>query len=233
MTEFVEIPLGCPYHEFAPTIDLTCEEGLCGYIRQPINVITSLAHLVVAFYLYKIGRSINSKAHINIGIIASLIAFASMAAHATHMKLFGTFDFTLQYLFMAHLIWVNASRIGRNPPFRLWPFSLMMFFMLTILQTLVPEVSVGLYALMLTSLLVIEFLCYRQRTTQDSWIYTPLLKCAGLFAVGLICFFLDAEKIVCDPNNHYFQMHAVWHLLTAWSLVFLAKFYHQHEYHFR
>lgn len=233
MTEFVEIPVGCPYHQFAPTIDLTCEEGLCGYIRQPINVITSFAHLFVALYLYKIGKAIDSKAHINISLIAIPIALASALAHATHIKFFGTFDFTLQYLFMAHLIWVNASRMGKAPPLKLWPFSLSMFILLTLIQGMLPEISVGVYTFMLFTLLSIEALNFNRKKPEHSWSYKPLMQCAGLFGAGLVCFFLDAEKIVCDPNNHYFQMHAVWHLLTAWSLVFLAKFYRQFDSHFR
>ncbi|NQZ00999.1 MAG: hypothetical protein HRT45_10085 [Bdellovibrionales bacterium] len=232
MTEFIEILPGCPYHGFSTSLDLTCEEGLCWWVRQPINVISSLAHLIVAFYAYRIGKAIKSQAHKDIGIIASLIAVASMGAHATHLKFFGTFDFTLQYLLMAHLIWVNASRLGRRPPFNHWPFSLFLFFFLTLVQSLYPQISTPLYAIMLIGLLYMEWLCFRRWSTRDNWSYEPLLKCAGLFFAGLICFFLDSQRIVCDPNNHWFQLHAVWHLLTAWSLLYLANFYMQHNGHF-
>lgn len=229
MTEFIEILPGCPYHGFATSLDLTCEEGLCGYIRQPINVISSFAHLIVAFYLYRIGRLIGSRSYRDIGIIATFVSFASMGAHATHLKVFGTLDFTMQYLFMAHLIWVNASRIGRTPPFRHWPFSLFMFFLLTLIQSVYPEISVPLYTIMLTCLLGIEGLCLLKRRPNANWSYIPLLQTAALFFGGLICFFLDSQRIVCDPHNHWFQMHSVWHLMTAWSLVYLAKFYQQFD----
>jgi hypothetical protein len=233
VTEFIEILPGCPYHGFSTSLDLTCEEGLCWWIRQPVNVVSSLAHLIVAFYLYRIGKAIKSQAHLDIGIIVTFVSFASMGAHATHLKFFGTFDFTLQYLFMAHLLWVNASRLGRKPPFRHWAFSLFLFFFLTIIQSVYPQISVILYSFMLMTLLFFEFLCFLRRDPSENWSYTPLLQCAGLFGAGLICFFLDSKRIVCDPHNHWFQMHAVWHLLTAWSLIFLAKFYRQHNHHFR
>jgi signal transduction histidine kinase len=49
------------------------------------------------------------------------------------------------------------------------------------------------------------------------------------FGIGIIFLVLDSKKIVCDPNNHYFQMHALWHICDAVSLFFLTRHLDQHR----
>jgi hypothetical protein len=37
----------------------------------------------------------------------------------------------------------------------------------------------------------------------------------------------DVTGAFCDPNDHFVQGHAIWHVLGATSLVFAAFFYRQ------
>jgi hypothetical protein len=37
----------------------------------------------------------------------------------------------------------------------------------------------------------------------------------------------DVTGVFCDPNDHFVQGHAIWHVLGAISLVFAAFFYRQ------
>ena len=54
---------------------------------------------------------------------------------------------------------------------------------------------------------------------------TYFKKALLVFGIGIIALFLDATKIVCDPNNHFLQLHAVWHVCNAIALYFIALNY--------
>ena len=43
--------------------------------------------------------------------------------------------------------------------------------------------------------------------------------------VLVLCSALDVTRVWCDPENHWLQGHAAWHLLSAASLVALYRFY--------
>lgn len=38
---------------------------------------------------------------------------------------------------------------------------------------------------------------------------------------------MDATRLWCDPKNHYYNGHALWHLLTSIGLFCIFQFYKQ------
>jgi len=42
-----------------------------------------------------------------------------------------------------------------------------------------------------------------------------------------MCSMLDATRIWCDPSNHIYNGHALWHILTAIALFLYFQFYQQ------
>ncbi len=51
----------------------------------------------------------------------------------------------------------------------------------------------------------------------------------GLFALSYSLWWLDKLRIVCDPENHVFTLHSVWHFLGAASFYFWFRFYAQFD----
>ena len=47
----------------------------------------------------------------------------------------------------------------------------------------------------------------------------------ALFAAAALCSGLDLTRVACDPQNHWLQGHAVWHVLTALALLAFFRFY--------
>jgi hypothetical protein len=47
----------------------------------------------------------------------------------------------------------------------------------------------------------------------------------ALMAAASACSALDLSRSWCDPDDHWLQGHALWHLLTAASLYALFRFY--------
>ena len=47
----------------------------------------------------------------------------------------------------------------------------------------------------------------------------------GLISAAAVCSALDVTRVWCDPDDHWIQGHAAWHLLSAASLLALYYFY--------
>ncbi len=224
MIEWIQIPPGCPYHGFETTIDLTCEEGLCSWLRQPANVFSSFIFFIPALYItWFTFRHKTNNLRI-VGIIGIFIGLSSIMAHATHLKIFGFADFTFQFLLILVLIWLNFQRTQRKIPVSLWLFSTSTWLVCAAVQWFFTHLSLAIYALLLGTVLISELYAFLETKKGQ---YRDHAKCAVFLFSGFIVFYLDADKVICDPNNHIFQLHALWHFLSATSLYFLFRHYLQ------
>jgi hypothetical protein len=51
-----------------------------------------------------------------------------------------------------------------------------------------------------------------------------------LLGVAQAASLADLQRVVCDPDNHFVQGHAVWHLVSALALYFACQHYRQLRY---
>ena len=51
-----------------------------------------------------------------------------------------------------------------------------------------------------------------------------------MLIIAFGCSVADATRVWCDPGNHWFNGHALWHLLTALVLYLLFQFHSQFNY---
>jgi hypothetical protein len=58
-------------------------------------------------------------------------------------------------------------------------------------------------------------------TSAHPWLAAALLLLGGATFFSL----LDVTRTWCDPDDHWLQGHAIWHLLSAASLLALFGFY--------
>jgi len=57
--------------------------------------------------------------------------------------------------------------------------------------------------------------------------YSRLVIALAFLITGVTCSMLDATRIWCDPKNHLYNGHSLWHLLTSVGLYFFFLFYKQ------
>jgi hypothetical protein len=81
-----------------------------------------------------------------------------------------------------------------------------------------------IFAVEVVIALSLEYLIYRQGHKPQ---FKSFLQAIGIFALSFIVWTGDIRGWWCDPDNHILQGHAAWHVLNAFTIWFLYKFYKQ------
>jgi hypothetical protein len=188
-----------------------CEEYLAGWVHAPLNAWTNLAYVaagIVILFLYLRRRNAGPGSSWLMAPIAALIGITSFLFHASGTYFFQVFDLSSMFLFTSYLMVTNIVRITGKKKLFVPLFIASM--VVTITGTLILRQNLAgiLFDLEIAVALVISL---------------------GLFLLAWIPWFLDFARVVCDPQNHLFQLHALWHFITAAALVFAFLFYRRIE----
>jgi hypothetical protein len=207
-----------------------CEEYLAGWVHAPLNAWTNLAYVaagIVILFLYLRRRNAGPGSSWLMAPIAALIGITSFLFHASGTYFFQVFDLSSMFLFTSYLMVTNIVRITGKKKLFVPLFIASM--VVTITGTLILRQNLAgiLFDLEIAVALVIEYLLRRRGFRAPS--YRPLFLSLGLFLLAWIPWFLDFARVVCDPQNHLFQLHALWHFITAAALVFAFLFYRRIE----
>ena len=133
------------------------------------------------------------------------------------------------FVFCFTVITANALRLGWIGIRRQW-----VFFALgvAIFSAAVPALSQttlpiqSLVGLLIVGILAQEFVIRRRRPADAPLVrYGPFFLALALLAVAAAASLADLTRAWCDPQNHWLQGHAVWHVLTAGALTALYFFY--------
>ena len=229
-------PPSCPWHAGAELLGAPnikwCEATVCGWVSEPANTGSNLLYLVIGFIVYlQCRRSPHAELRW-MGPAMLVMGLLSAAYHASNNYLSQVFDFTGMFLLTFWFLVINLRRNGwivptsQKPLFaglvlagigavhlmylRHWPF-----------QWLIAAASV---AIVVTE--VSARLHHLAERVSPRHIVTSLALLGAAQAASLA----DLRRVVCDPDNHFVQGHAVWHLVSALALYFACQHYRQLRY---
>lgn len=214
-------PAGCFWSGFTQPDIRHCEENLCGVIAAPADTWSNLFYFAAAFYLLRQpGRS--SKL---LGGCVAFIGLTSFIFHASYTFLFQVGDYAGMFCLVWVLFGLNLRRAGKDASL----LALGAGGTIASTAVLVLAHNMGfpvqpVFALHLAALILSEAFVAK-RSTDYRW----FLGALALSAAGFACWMLDYTRVWCDPNDHLWQGHAAWHLLTALSFLPLARFYRQFD----
>jgi hypothetical protein len=214
----------CPWDDYTPGTVSFCEARLCASIVEPANAWSNVAFLLVGIALFwrSIAKGRASSPLILFGVTGVLVSAGSFLFHVT-ATFWGEFlDLAAMFLISSlmltldfrHLLGFSTRRsIGTYAALSLGS-------MLAV--WLVRPIGIGLFITHITvwSFLVIGLMV--RRPGYRTWQLPTLMT---LFLVGFGIWNLDIHRIACDPNNHVFNGHVVWHLTCATSLFL----YYMHQ----
>lgn len=211
--------LDCPWGPMSDSVTrLTCEAWQCGWFRQPNNVLSSLLYVLIGALLYFQYRQLKLSRLKTFAILSVCLGFGSVLAHSGEIRFTGFFDFLFQFIFfgyLAHLRWPLPK--ARFNKIIIGQIFLACLSMVWIHRTNIPWLS-----FFIGQAFYLEF---RYLKTNRLKIDPDLLKGILFFFAGLFFFVTDVFRIGCDPENHFYQPHGLWHLGTAVGLYFVAHSY--------
>lgn len=222
----------CPYALLAKPVITFCEPNLCSHIVQPANAWSNLAFLVVGVLLAFLSRKEQNLLPKLFGPLAIFIGLASFMYHASYTFVGQMLDLLSMFLLISFILIVDLRRTA-------WPFfstgnSIVLFIVLNIVSTAVMyfvrviggfNIGILIFALQVALVLILEVYLLTKSHFTSRMIY--LLGALAIAAAGCVVWVYDYKRIWCDAATfHFINGHAVWHVLTAISLLFIY-------YHFR
>ena len=214
----------CPWQGFQPATIKFCEEELCAWVTQPANTWSNIGFVIAGFIIYHQAKKLQQSGLTLIGISSILLGIGSGMFHASSTFLFEVFDLLGMFMISGILLCFNLQRLtGISNRLN------------TVIYICLNAASVGLmllwhasgiatFAVQIALALTLEILLHIRR---DEVSYRHFLYMTLTFLCSFALWGLDISKTMCDPHNHVITGHAVWHLLNAYAIFFIFKFYSQ------
>lgn len=204
-----------------------CEETLCGVIAEPANTWSNLAYLVVAAGLFFYTRKDTSRTLRFWAPVAFWVGITSGIYHATVTFVFQVLDFWGMYFFFGLVLLLNLVRMGKVNADTFFRTLYITIFALTGFTVLVAKLHLpiqGIVGIMVLLTLVTEVLASRASKVpvNHKW----LAGCLVFIAAAAAFSASDASGARCDPHDHLFPGHAIWHVLGSVSIG-LAHFHYR------
>ena len=202
-------------------VQATCLPNNCGcelirfgeWIRQPANFFSSLAYVFIGIRLLFISKTFHQRFWSSLCIV---LGISSHLAHASFVQVFMSMDFTSIITLMIYppLTMLTQKKGKGIHLLSVLVSSLIIFGLMFFLPKWIKIISsLGLFAVILV---------YHIRYMKNELRHGTFLGSLALLTLGFLFFMLDEAKIFCVADN-WFQLHSLWHVLTALALFMYGK----------
>ncbi len=228
---------GCPWYDmnqqFGDANVKWCEERLCTWFNEPANTWSNLGYMILALLiLWQGGRdsdSLQQKTARIYGVALFICGAFSFWYHASNNYLTQVFDFVGMFIWAGFLVVSNLRRMGSITQQRFVPVYVGLILVCTALVPVCRAIGVPYQLLVVLLGIVIaitEAMASRRNTGpafSHRWFYLGLVTI--VIAEGFSI--LDLKRVLCMPQNHIIQGHAIWHIIASVGIYFVYLFYRQ------
>jgi hypothetical protein len=205
----------CPWSGYDPPVISFCEARRCAWIAEPANALSNLA--IIAAGIWALSRKdIPPLFRALCAFVAITLGTMSFAFHASAIRVTEVLDVSGMYMLPALSLSVSLAVLFESQkhlfavlPVFVWLFattSMLLFHSNGVLMFIgLAVLAVGFDALTLL------------RVKTANFRYLGLSIAAVL--AGYSIWWLDKLGLWCDPHNHYFNGHAVWHVFCGLSIA--------------
>lgn len=205
-----------------------CEETLCSLIAEPANTWSNLAYLVLAVGFWVANRSETNRMVRFWAPTAFWVGLTSLVYHASVTFVTQVLDFWGMYFFFAFVLLLNVLRMGKLAVATFFRTLYVTIFAMTGVTVLIAKLGLpvqGIILVMIVLTLVTEVLATRAATAPVR--HRALAVCLVFIAIAAAFSAADASRAWCDPADHVFQGHAIWHVLGTVAIGFAHVHYRQ------
>ncbi len=208
-----------------------CEGQNNSWIIEPANTWSNLAYLIAALFIFQHSKKFQSRAIRSYAWIMAVMGLCSGIYHASYTFLLQIFDFFGMYLMTYLMILVQMKRLSwiskAMNPVQFWS-AVLGTTVFTIGCDYYTEFHIQTIILVQTIFILASELLIRKRSRST---YAMKYFYWGAIFMGIAITFsaLDASRTLCDPDNHWIQGHALWHVFSAIGLTMLYLHHSQFD----
>jgi hypothetical protein len=207
----------CPYSQFAQATIKFCEDRLCHWVVEPANTWSNIGYLIMGLLVLR--KAKGSELAV-IGWSAIAVFIGSTLFHATATLWAEFLDLSGMYLFSGLMVSFNAKRLGAkwNPVTAYLSIAGLSIAAMGVW----PEQNIPIFAGVIALAVIMEIILYIRNSGKN---YKHLWMVAGFFGAAFFAWWLDISGVWCNPDNHYFNGHAFWHISNSFCFYYLLNFY--------
>lgn len=218
--------MNCPWDGYAPGTVSFCEERLCAWIVEPANSWSALAYVAVGIYLFATHARKAKDARLSLVCVAEvLIGLGSFAFHGTGTFAGEFFDLFGMFLLSAMIVSQPAGLIVGFTARATAALYAGITLGSAALMLVIRPIGIPVFVVQIVAGIALELWSWRRATGAARENYRLFFAAFALFAASFTIWLLDITKLVCDPKLHFLQGHAVWHVLNAFVVERLYRFY--------
>lgn len=220
-----EANMDCPWSDYARATIQFCERELCGWITQPANTWSNIGYVLVGVYLFRLARRERPALSL-IGISSFIVGIGSGLFHASGTFMFEFLDLLGMFLISGLLVVYNLQRLAGLSPLATYSVYSVMTTLSLIGMLIWRPAGIPIFAAQIALALTFEVLMHLRRDTVN---YKEFMKFVGTFVVSFGFWGADISGAWCNPDNHWINGHAIWHLLDAVAIYFVYTYYLQFD----
>lgn len=228
----------CPWYRmyelFGESNVKWCEERVCTWFNEPANTWSNLAYILVAGLILKSACKETNPSAATVqkryGWAVFIMGAFSFWYHASNNYFTQIFDFIGMFIWLVYLMIINLKRLGYANSKNAFPLYITFIALLTAVIPVLKSADIKFQILIPILGLALsgsEYLIYSRTKVAERlnyrWFFAGLMTIivALGFSIG------DAKRIMCNPQNHFLQGHAIWHVVAALGIYFVFLFYRQ------
>lgn len=203
-----------------------CEFPREGLIRQPSDSSSNLFFGVVGFFI--LGLYSGKQFPSNFTLTAAMSGFGCLfvcsgsAYYHASLTFYGQFlDNIGMFLVLIPFFNYTLQKLNILDNDHFWQLYTAILAVVVVVELYVPSVRRYIFAVFIVVLLGFEFYRIHKTPGQDK---TYLIIGLVVFLTAYAIWYLDLDKIICDPKS-WKQGHAIWHLLSAAAVFMVYKHY--------
>ncbi|GEM_PF-5356828 len=217
-------------YTFAPPHFPFCDEFNADWVLDPIDTYSSFFYTIVAVIIYFQGKH-SPKALRQMAWIPFFLTFGSILFHMSFTYIFLVADFLGIFFLSFYGINLNFVRLGKVEKTKVIRLSMAGTILYGLLMALLYSIKVHTGLLMLPLLFILiqsEWRCFKLEKEVD---YSTYKMALALIVLGYIAMLLEGIpfQLGCleGPFKGKLQLHLIWHLFSAISMVLIFRFYNQ------
>jgi hypothetical protein len=229
-----------PHGEMCPWYDATekfgapnikwCEETLCQWVSEPANTWSNLVFIVLAIIMWRQAKNHPNKAYQWFPIAMFVMGGFSFIYHMSNFYLTQILDFIGMYVFVFWIAIYNMVRLGwiKSSKMAITLLTLTVFWTVVLHIMYLTNIKFQMIVAIASVFIgITEAILYKQNKRPQSYKFFGLGVLFIVLAQSASLADLNRLEFICDPHNHFFQGHALWHVLSAFGTYFAFIYYQQ------